>query len=86
MTKITENLNKRRETFIKKYGLQEYFFFSVGAIGILILLYWFATKQLEYNWKEGTALAVSFLFIYAPMTLLDIIRKLRGLDTKSNNL
>lgn len=82
MTKLSENINKRRETFLKKYGIQEYFLFIVGASGILILLYWLATKQLEYSFNELAVLVISFLFIWAPMTLVDMIRKARGLEPK----
>lgn len=83
MTKIAEEIKKRRENFLDKYGIQEYFLFVIGAFGIIILAYWFATKQLEYNVNELAVLAISFLFIVAPMTLLDIIRKVRGLDPKN---
>ncbi|MBV7268360.1 hypothetical protein [Winogradskyella luteola] len=82
MEKLSQDINRRRETFLKKYGIGEYFLFVVGAIGILILLYWLATKQLEYSLNELAVLAISFLFIWAPMTLVDLIRKARGLETK----
>jgi hypothetical protein len=71
-----------RETFLKKYGIAEYFLFVIGAVLLGVQVYRYASDTLEGAVLEITVTAVASLFILAPMTLVNIIRKAKGLEPK----
>ncbi len=65
-----------------RYGLAEWFLLLVGSVLIGVQVYRYATNTLT-EWKlETVVLAVAVLFLLSPLTLINIIRKARGLSVK----
>lgn len=67
---------------IKKYGFSECFVWLLGACALSIQLYRYATNTLDGSNLDLAVFAFSVLFIFAPLTLVNIIRKARGIEPK----
>lgn len=67
---------------IKKYGFSECFVWVLGAVALSIQLYRYANNTLEGSSLDIVVFCASVLFLFAPLTLVNIIRKARGLETK----
>lgn len=66
----------------EKYTVQEWIALVLGTIVMGIQIYRYATNSLA-EWPLETAVfAASSMLMFAPKTILDLIRKARGLDTK----
>lgn len=75
-------MEKIKQSFLKRYGVKEYIFLLIGSIVMGIQVYRYATNTLG-NWELETAVfALAFMLLFAPLTILNIIRKARGLETK----
>ena len=71
-----------KATSFKRYTIQEWIALIVGAIIWGIQLYRYATNQLSEAALELPVFCIGFLLLFAPLTILNIIRKARGLDPK----
>lgn len=76
-----------KETFIKKYGIGEYFLIILG----LIFFYSVGKEVLTRPWESFTIniigvlilfVSLGSLLIFKPMVILDIARKRFGMETK----
>ena len=67
----------------KEYGIQEWIALIFGTIVMGIQIFRYATNSLADSGLEAVVFALSFMLIFAPKTILDIIRKVRGIDNKS---
>lgn len=75
-------MEKIKQSFLKRYGIKEYIFLLIGSVVISIQVFRYATNTLG-DWKMETAVfALAFMLLFAPLTILNIIRKARGLETK----
>lgn len=72
--------------FIKKkfgrYGLQEWAVAFLGFVTLAIQVYRYATDTLGENGVEIVVFCAAVLLMFSPLTILNIVRKARGIDTK----
>lgn len=66
----------------KRYSPQEWIAMAIGSALWVIQVYRYATNTLADNSLEIPVFCIAFLLTFAPLTLLNIIRKARGVDTK----
>ena len=66
----------------KRYSLQEWIALIVGAIIWGIQLFRYATNALNEVSLELPIFVIGYLLLFHPLTILNIIRKAKGLDTK----
>ena len=65
-----------------RYGVSEWVTLALGVILFGIQAYRYTTDSLGDPGTETVVLAVAILLITSPLTLANIIRKARGIDTK----
>lgn len=65
-----------------RYGISEWITLVIGLILCLIQIYRYSTNNLGETAVELVVTAVWILLIIAPLTLANIIRKARGIETK----
>ena len=65
-----------------RYGLSEWAVAILGVITLGIQIFRYATDSLTDNGVEIFVFCASVLLIFSPLTLLNLIRKARGMDTK----
>jgi hypothetical protein len=78
-----------KETFIKKYGIGEYFLIVLG----LIFFYSVGKEVITREWEDFTLqisgvlilfVSLGSLLIFKPMSILDMARKRIGMETKKD--
>lgn len=70
------------KTKYEKYGIQDWIALGFGTIGMGIQLFRYATDSLGEWPLESAVFAACSMLMFAPKTILDLIRKARGLDVK----
>ena len=65
-----------------RYGIQEWITLIFGVVILGIQVYKYAFNELGDYTLEIFVAIFSVLLIISPLTLLNLIRKARGLDTK----
>lgn len=72
--------------FIKRkfgrYGLQEWAVALLGFVTLCIQVYRYATDSLGENGVEIAVFCLAVLLMFSPLTILNLIRKARGLEVK----
>lgn len=63
---------------LKKYGVWEYVLFLFGFIVLAKLTYSFVLDELEFSMLNGVALTLGVLFMAAPATIVQIMKKKAG--------
>ena len=71
-----------KETFLRKYGIWEYILLVLGVFIEVKLAIDFWNDDFGYSFNEIGASVFGILLIAFPLTLLDIIRKKTGLQTR----
>jgi hypothetical protein len=66
----------------KRYGMQEWIAIIIGAALYIIQTYRYATNNLGDYTLEVAVFAAANLLVFSPLTILNLIRKAKGLDTK----
>jgi hypothetical protein len=66
----------------KRYGTQEWIAISIGTALWIIQTYRYATDNLGDNNLELVVFAAANLLVFSPLTILNLIRKAKGLYTK----
>lgn len=74
-------MEKIKEKY-RKYRIQEWIALIFGIILLSIQVFRYATNSLAENGLEIVVFAIAFMLIFAPRTILEIIRKIKGLTTK----
>lgn len=69
-------------TKIKEYGVREWITLGLGTIGFGIQAYRYATDSLGDYTTEVPIAGLCILLIVSPMTIVNLIRKAKGLETK----
>lgn len=72
-----------KETYLRKYGVWEYILLIIGLFIIIKLGRDFWNDVFTYSINEIGATVFAILLIAFPLTLNDLIRKVRGLETRS---
>lgn len=70
------------QTNFKRYGVSEWITLVIGVMIFLYQGYKYVTDTLGDASVEVVVLVVWILLIIAPLTLANVIRKARGIDTK----
>lgn len=70
------------KTKYKRYGVSEWITLVIGVLIFAYQAYKYVTDSLGDNAVELVVLVVWLLLIIAPLTLANIIRKARGIETK----
>lgn len=66
----------------QKYTVQDWIALVFGAVTMGIQVFRYATNTLADNGLEGVVFCIAFLLLFAPKTIVDLIKKVRGVDTK----
>lgn len=74
-------MGKLQEKY-NRYGLSEWAVAILGVITLGIQIFRYATDSLTDNGVEIFVFCASVLLIFSPLTILNLIRKARGMDTK----
>ena len=76
-------MEKIKETFLKRYGVKEWLGVVLGLVIISIQIYKYATNSFNHDFTvEIGVFSIGAMLLFAPLTILNIIRKARGLKTK----
>lgn len=70
------------KTSFNRYGVSEWITLVIGVLIFAYQGYGYVTDTLGDNAVELVVLVVWILLIIAPLTLANLIRKARGIDTK----
>ena len=73
-----------KETYLKKYGAWEYSLFIIGWFVIIKLGINFWNDEFSYSLNEIGASLLAIILIAKPLTIIDIVRKLRGLEKRND--
>ena len=65
-----------------KYSIQDWIALVFGTVTMGVQLYRYATNNLADSGLEIVVFALASMLMFAPKTILDLIRKARGIDTK----
>jgi hypothetical protein len=74
-------MNQIKRKF-SRYSLQEWIAFIMGVFLWLVQGYKYATNSLLDWGVELGVFAIAYLLLFFPLTILNFIRKARGLDAK----
>ena len=67
---------------LSRHGIASGFLLIAGMVLVSIQIFRYATNALGEWPLESAVFALAFLCIWKPVTLVNIIRKARGLETK----
>tara|TARA_B100000809_G_C15106092_1_gene518819 strand:+ start:643 stop:867 length:225 start_codon:yes stop_codon:yes gene_type:complete len=74
MDKVSKNYSR--------YGIGEWVVLFFGIVIMAIQIFRYATNSLADNKLELFVCGLSILLMLSPLTLLNVIRKVKGLETK----
>jgi 1,4-dihydroxy-2-naphthoate octaprenyltransferase len=65
-----------------RYGIGEWVVLFFGIVLMAIQIFRYATNSLADNKLEAFVCGLSILLMLSPLTLLNLIRKAKGIETK----